>query len=141
MVHYLYTNTVLDGCVTLCVCPFAIETTFPLSNFKTKHIFGILVERVTFLKPFGAPQAPPERGARCARNLGHRWRPKFFFFFFYRRLRRRKLTPRTERPQYGALRAPQIFYIYFSVFSFIAAKGGGHPNVRRRHLNRGPQGA
>ena len=43
---------------------------FPLSNFKTKHIFGILVERVTFLKPFGAPQAPlkgalqaPLRGA------------------------------------------------------------------------------
>ena len=36
-------------------CSSAIETTFPLSNFKTKHIFGILMERVKFLKPFGAP--------------------------------------------------------------------------------------
>ena len=54
---YLYTNTVLDGCVTLCVCLFVIETTFPLSNFKTKHTFRILMERVTFLKPFGAPKA------------------------------------------------------------------------------------
>ena len=34
------------------VCPFAIETTFPLADFKTKHIFGILMERVTFLNPF-----------------------------------------------------------------------------------------
>ena len=47
----LYTNTVLDGCVTLCVCPFNIETTFPLSNFETKHIFGILIARVKFLNP------------------------------------------------------------------------------------------
>ena len=37
----LYTNTVLDGSVILSVCSFTIETTFPLSNFKTKHIFGI----------------------------------------------------------------------------------------------------
>ena len=40
------------------LCSFAIETTFPLSNFKTKHIFGILMARVKFLKPFGAPLAP-----------------------------------------------------------------------------------
>ena len=40
---YLYTNTVLDVSVILCVCSFAIETTFPLSNFQTKHIFGILM--------------------------------------------------------------------------------------------------
>ena len=63
----LYTNTVLDGSVILSVClwfcPFAIEATFPLSNFKTKHIFGILVERVTFLKPLGAPEAPEIWGA------------------------------------------------------------------------------
>ena len=38
----LYTNTVLDGSVILCVCSFAIETNFPLSNLQTKHIFGIL---------------------------------------------------------------------------------------------------
>ena len=76
--QYLYNNTVLDGSVIpwFCdsVCLFAIETTFPLSNFKTKHIFGILMERVTFLKPFGAPQAPPERGAGGAQNLGRRRR-------------------------------------------------------------------
>ena len=41
--------------VRLSVCSFAIETTFLLSNFKTKHIFGILMKRVKFLKPFGAP--------------------------------------------------------------------------------------
>ena len=29
--------------VCLCVCSCAIETTFPLFNFKTKHIFGILM--------------------------------------------------------------------------------------------------
>ena len=41
----------------------AIVTTFPLSNFKTKHIFGIHMERVKFLKSFGASKgsaAPPE---------------------------------------------------------------------------------
>jgi len=32
------------------------------------------MERVTFLKPFGAPQAPPERGAEGA--------PNFFVYFF-----------------------------------------------------------
>ena len=63
--RYLYTNTVQGGCVTLCVCPFAIETTFPLSNFKTKHIFGILMERVTFLN-----------------HLGRRRRLNFFNYFF-----------------------------------------------------------
>jgi len=64
-IENLFTNTVLDGCVTLCVCPFAIETTFPLSNFKTKHIFGILMILRKFLKPW-APQAPRERGAEGA---------------------------------------------------------------------------
>ena len=42
--------------VCLWFCPFAIETTFPLSNFKTKYIFLILMKRVKFLKPFGAPK-------------------------------------------------------------------------------------
>jgi len=59
---YLYYNTLLDGYVILSVylsvCSFAIETTFPLSNFKTKHIFGILMERVKFLKLFGATEVP-----------------------------------------------------------------------------------
>ena len=46
----------------LSVCPFAIETTFPLSNFITKHIFGIIMTLRKFLKLW-APQAPPKKGA------------------------------------------------------------------------------
>ena len=34
--------------MALSLCSLAIETTFPLSNFKTKHIFGILMARVKF---------------------------------------------------------------------------------------------
>ena len=123
--------------LSLCdsVCPVAIETTFPLSNFKTKHIFGILVERVTFLKSFGAPQAPPERGARGPRNLGRRRRPKFISSF---------LSPPkaayADAPT-GAPPAPQIFYIFFSLYSFTAAEGGVFPNGHRRHPNGGTQGA
>ena len=59
---YLYTNTVLGGfvrlSVCLSVCSSAIETTFPLSNFKTKHIFGTLMILRQFLQQFGALQAP-----------------------------------------------------------------------------------
>ena len=55
---YLYHNTVLDGCVILSVCSFAIKTTFPLSNLKTKHIFGILMTLQKFLKLWGAKGAP-----------------------------------------------------------------------------------
>ena len=54
------------------VCPFAIETTFPLSNFKTKHIFGILMILRKFLKLW-APQAHSKRGAVGA---------QIFFFSF-----------------------------------------------------------
>ena len=36
--------------IRLSVCSCAIETTFPLSNFKTKHIFGILMALRKFLK-------------------------------------------------------------------------------------------
>ena len=112
----LYTNTVLGGSVILSVCdsvylwfcPFAIETTFPLSNFKTKHIFGILRERVTFLNQFGAPQAPPERGAGGAQ------------IFFFRRRRRRMLTPRP-----GTLYRGRPWRPNFILFFFIAAEGGG----------------
>ena len=44
--------------MALSLCPSAIETTFPLSNFKTKHIFGILMTRRKFLKLWGATGAP-----------------------------------------------------------------------------------
>ena len=60
--EYLYDNTLLDGFVTqwFCdfVCPFAIETTFPFSNLKTKHIFGILTTLWKFIKLRGAAGAP-----------------------------------------------------------------------------------
>ena len=77
---YLYTNTVLGGSVRLwaClpVCSYAIKTTFPLFNFKTKHIFGILMVLWKFED-----------------HLGRRRRPNFFlpptkapqFFIFLHR--------------------------------------------------------
>ena len=81
---YQYYNTVLDVGLILSVCDsicsFAIETTFPLSNFKTKHIFGILMTLRKFLKPW-APQAPPKRDAQGVRNMGRRRRSNFFFYF------------------------------------------------------------
>ena len=40
---YLYWNAVLGGPVRLSVCLCATEITFPLSNFKIKHIFGTLM--------------------------------------------------------------------------------------------------
>ena len=79
-----------------------MRPTFPLSDFKTKHIFGILMERVKFLKPFGAPQAPPERGAGGIRNLVHRRRPKFLFF----------LSPQADAPS-GAPLVSHIFPDFF----------------------------
>ena len=103
--------------MALSLCSSAIETTFPLSNFKTKHIFGILKARVKFLKPFGEPQASENSGATGGP-----------IFFFYRCRRRRKLPPRVGRPwllKYGAPIAPQ-----FCFSSFTAAIGGGFPNGR-----------
>ena len=64
---HLYTNTVLDGTVILCVCSFAIETTFPFSSFQTKHIFGILMVLRKYEDHFGRLRRP--------------------IFFFYRRRR------------------------------------------------------
>ena len=86
MLWNLYNNTVLDGSVILSVWLFAIETTFPLSDFKTKHIFGILVERVKFLKQFGAPKAPQF----------FLLSPIFLLLFFY----------------FGAPPVPQIFFFF-----------------------------
>ena len=47
----------------LWLCSFTTETTFPLSNFKTKHIFGILWH-----------------GSRFWNYLGRRRRPNSFFY-------------------------------------------------------------
>ena len=61
--------------VVLRVCSSAIKTTFPLSNFRTKHIFGNLVALRKFYDHLGR-RSRPERGAL---NLGHLRRPKLFF--------------------------------------------------------------
>ena len=78
-------------CDSVCdsVCPFAIETTFPLSNFKTKHIFGILMTLRKFLKLW-APQAPPKRGAEGTP------------FFFLLPLLEAMVNGRRRRPKRGA---------------------------------------
>ena len=60
---HLYANAVLDSSVNLCVCSFATKITFPLSNFRTKHIFGILM----VLRKYED-------------HLGGRSDPKFTFF-------------------------------------------------------------
>ena len=41
-------------------CPFAIETPFSLSNFKTKNIFGTLMTQRKYEKLW-APQAVKEK--------------------------------------------------------------------------------
>ena len=81
---HLYTNTVLDGSVILCVCSFAIETTFPLSNFQTKHTFGILMVL-----------------RKHEDHLGHRSRPKIYLLFFF--------TAAEAVPD-GAPEAPHFFF-------------------------------
>ena len=66
---------------------FAIEPTFPLSNFKTKHIFRILMAQRNFIKPFGAlPGAPmyfltPPKANHSAAPGGASPAPQFFFSF------------------------------------------------------------
>ena len=105
------------------------ETTFPLSNFKAKHIFGILMEWVTFLKPYRAPKAPEIWGAVGApicfsvAQGGVSW-----------------------RPDRGAPVVPRFFKFHLLVSPFTAAEGGGFPNGgaegalrwrRRRHSPRG----
>ena len=81
--EYLYNNTVLDVGMILSVILFVrYRNHFPLSDFKTKHIFGIPMTLRKFLKPW-APLAPPERGAEGARNMGCRRRPNFFFIFSF----------------------------------------------------------
>ena len=47
----------LSLCLSVILFVRYIETTFPLSNFKTKHIFGILTTLRKFLKPWAPPKA------------------------------------------------------------------------------------
>ena len=54
-------------CLCGCVCLCAIETTFPLSNFKTKHIFGTLVSQVySLLKPLDLERKSDKLHKLCA---------------------------------------------------------------------------
>ena len=68
ILKHLHTNTVLDGSVILCVCSFSVETTFPLSNFQTYHILGILI---VLRKHFFLPQSKTF-------HMGRPRRPIFF---------------------------------------------------------------
>ena len=67
-------------CLSVCSC--AIEITFPLSNFKTKHIFGILMALRKFFKTIlGAPiffsQTPKAAdSAPSAPKAALRWRAR-----------------------------------------------------------------
>ena len=80
---YLYTNTVLEGSVIMCVCSFAVETTFPLSNFKTKHTFGIFMALRKFVKLFiFIFLLPPQ-------FWGNQGTPIFILYFEQKRHRRR----------------------------------------------------
>jgi len=113
---HLYYNTVLDVRVILFLCSFAIETTFPLSNFKTKHIFGILMILRKYLKLWGAAGS---------RNFG---RPKFFIFY----RRRRHRTPggrensrrrRAFRESFYTIQVVLKIYFNFSPISFKGFRG------------------
>ena len=57
--HFTCIYILIRYWMVLWFCSFAIETTFPLSNFKTNHIFGILMVRDNFLKPFGGATGAP----------------------------------------------------------------------------------
>ena len=99
---HLYTNTVLDGYVILCVCLFAIETHFPLSNFQTKHIFGILMVLQKY-----------------ENNLGRHRLPNFFFTAA-------DSVPDgvLKVPSFGAADAPQFF---LATVSQMGTEGSAPP--------------
>ena len=80
----------------LCVCSFAIDTSFPLSYFKTKHIFGTLMAvrklqdqiKIKICGAFGDPNF------------------YFYLFLFYRRQRRQYRRARDTPPN------AEYIYIY-----------------------------
>ena len=72
--YHLYTNTVLGGFVRLSVRPL-YKPLFPLSNFKTKHIFGILITLRKFLKLWGAAANSIYFPSTTAEG-GSKWVPK-----------------------------------------------------------------
>ena len=76
---YIYIYILIRYWMDLWFCPSAIETIFPLSNFKTKHIFGILMAERKFLIPFGAPESAEILGAAGAPIFFWR-RPRHNFF-------------------------------------------------------------
>ena len=99
-------------------CSFGIETTFPSSNFKTKHIFGILMKRVKYLKPFEAPAAL-----------------QICFLFSYHRRRRRIPPPRLEHSG-----APNLIFYPIFFYRRRSPKGAPEASQMRRRRRRSPGG-
>ena len=100
--------------MALWFCSSAIETTFPLFNFKTKHIFVILM----------ALRKPQD-------HLGRRRRPKKKLCVFLYSRRRWRFPP-------------MMPYIWAApIFSFLnrnAAEGVGFPNGHQRQCSPGGRG-
>ena len=80
----------------MCVCSCAIETTFPLSNFKTKHKFETFMALRKFSRPFGLRSERKQFLFCCVLNCRRR-----------RHSRRSRKTP----PKATVLRV----YIYISM--------------------------
>ena len=70
---YIYTLVRHWVCLSVCVSVYScsIETTFSLSNFKTKHIFGTLMALRKFEDQLGSRRrrTPKGRGKRSRRQL------------------------------------------------------------------------
>ena len=94
MLWYIY--ILIRYWVVPCVFSCAIETTFLLSNFKTKHIFGIL------------------KALRKSRDhLGRHRRPNFFF---YRRRRRRFPQKAPSQGDGNAAKGGCFANIYINIY-------------------------
>ena len=95
--------------VCLCVCPCTIETTFPLFNFKTKHIYGIHMS--------------------CGSDRDHLARPNIFCFlpppeapqfFFFKCAPKAELSRRAREtpPKAAVLRVNNKYNIIYSNYKF-----------------------
>ena len=93
---HLYTNTVLGvsvrPSVCLSVCSCAIETTFPSSNFKTEHIFGILMTLQKIWDHMGRHRHPIFFFNAAAQNEAPE-APQFFCSFYLSSLPPPKTAP------------------------------------------------
>ena len=120
----IYTNTVLGDFVSLSASSTAIETTFPLSNFKTKYIFGTLMALRKCENHLGRSRCPKffiflslQKTADFAAQVGRLGRPKFFSLFpkgaDHRRAR--------EQPPKAAVARVYILILYWVALSVHAS--------------------